>query len=139
VSRYGVLIGKYASKKKDASACLPIPAQVCPLRHRFYLPCRPPGDEYRVYARLETSKLVELSEVLELGLTPKENTGHVAPKDKSREIRTLPSAAAHSPLSNGTTPAPAASRTAARHRYTAAAVATQDRRGSAAAGRALLR
>ena len=62
----------------DANTCLPIPTPA-----RFYLPCRIPGDGYRVYARLETSKPVELSEVLELGLTPKENTGHVAPNDKS--------------------------------------------------------
>jgi hypothetical protein len=68
---------------------MPTPACRCqrlptdPNTCRFYLPCRIPGDGYRVYARLETSKPVKLSEVLELGLTPEENTNHVAPNDKS--------------------------------------------------------
>ena len=59
-------------------------------------PCRRPGDGYRVYPRLETSESVKLSELLELGFPPKK-TRDVASADKTSKLRTLPSAASHSP------------------------------------------
>ena len=59
-------------------------------------PCRRPGDGYRVYPRLETSESVKLSELLELGFPPKK-TSDVASADKTSKLRTLPSAASHSP------------------------------------------
>ena len=106
-------------------------------------PCRRPGDWYRVYPRLETSEPVKLSEFLELGFPPKENWRHVASDHKTSEtqnaaLRSL-ALASLPPLSNPTLPslrttAVPARRTAARHRYPAAAVARQDHRGGAAAG-----